>query len=76
VVIENQRHFAWLDGKLELNGGSKEDRIAAREWMSLFWHEEVMVGVEPRSRSKQTSRIKRIAGWICMPQNANGWLVE
>ena len=33
----------YLDGKLELKGGSKEDRIAAHEWMSLFWHEAVVV---------------------------------
>jgi hypothetical protein len=25
-----------LDGKPELKGGSKEDRLAAREWISLF----------------------------------------
>jgi hypothetical protein len=29
----------FLDGKTELRGGSKEDRTAAREWMSMFWHE-------------------------------------
>jgi hypothetical protein len=32
----------YLDGKLELKGGSKEDRGEAREWMSLFWHEGVV----------------------------------
>jgi hypothetical protein len=32
----------YLDGKVELRGGSKEDRIEAREWMSLFWHEAVV----------------------------------
>jgi hypothetical protein len=32
----------FLDGKTELRGGSKEDRIAAREWMSMFWHETVV----------------------------------
>jgi hypothetical protein len=26
----------YLDGKLELKGGSKEDRIEAREWISMF----------------------------------------
>jgi hypothetical protein len=31
----------YLDGKTELRGGSKDDRLAAREWMSLFWHEAV-----------------------------------
>jgi hypothetical protein len=26
----------YLDGKLVLKGGSNEDRIAAREWISMF----------------------------------------
>ena len=32
----------FLDGKLELRGGTKEDRMAAREWLSLFWHEAIV----------------------------------
>ena len=32
----------FLDGKLELKGGSKEERGEAREWLSLFWHEGVV----------------------------------
>jgi hypothetical protein len=32
----------YLDGETELKGGSKEDRIEAREWISLFWHEAVV----------------------------------
>ncbi len=32
----------YLDGKLELRGGSDEDRAAAEEWMSLFWREASM----------------------------------
>ena len=31
-----------LDGKLELRGGSKEDRQAAKEWISLFMHDAVV----------------------------------
>ncbi len=31
-----------LDCKFELRGGSKEDRLAAREWVSLFLHEAVV----------------------------------
>jgi hypothetical protein len=27
-----------LNGKYELIGGSHDDRIAAREWISLFFH--------------------------------------
>jgi len=30
------RLIEYLDRKLELKGGSKEDRIAAKEWISLF----------------------------------------
>ncbi len=36
------RLIKFLDGKLELRGGSDEDRAEAREWMSLFWHEAVV----------------------------------
>ena len=36
------RLIKYLDGKVELRGGSKEDRLAAREWISLFWHEMVV----------------------------------
>jgi hypothetical protein len=32
----------FLDGKMELRGGSDDDRTAAREWMSMFWHEAVV----------------------------------
>jgi hypothetical protein len=32
----------YLDGKCELRRGSKEDRLAAKEWVSLFWHELVV----------------------------------
>jgi hypothetical protein len=32
----------YLDGKVELKGGSNGDRIEAREWISLFWHEAVV----------------------------------
>ncbi len=28
-----------LDGRYELRGGTPEDRQAAREWISLFFHE-------------------------------------
>ncbi len=35
----------YLDGKLELRGGSDQDRTEAKEWLSLFWHEAVVKGV-------------------------------
>ena len=36
------RLIKFLDGKLELHGGSDGDRAEAREWMSLFCHEAVV----------------------------------
>jgi hypothetical protein len=41
----------YLDGKCELRRGSKEDRLAAKEWISLFWHEVVVRGLSMRSPS-------------------------
>lgn len=32
----------FLNGQLELCGGSREDRLAAREWISLFMHDAVV----------------------------------
>jgi hypothetical protein len=32
-----------LDCKFELRGGSSEDHSAAKEWISLFMHEVVLV---------------------------------
>ena len=31
-----------VDSKYELRGGSKEDRSAAQEWISMFMHEAVL----------------------------------
>jgi hypothetical protein len=31
-----------LDGRYELRGGSKDDRLEAREWISMFCHEVVV----------------------------------
>jgi hypothetical protein len=43
VASWGQAHLIkYLDGKTELRGGSKEDRLAAQEWISLFWHEAVV----------------------------------
>jgi hypothetical protein len=36
------RLITYLDGKSELKCGTKEDRLAAHEWISLFWHEAVI----------------------------------
>ncbi len=32
----------YLNGKYELRGGSADDRIAAREWISMFCHHVVV----------------------------------
>jgi len=42
VAWGEARLIRYLDGKTELRGGSKEHRLAAREWISLFWHEAVV----------------------------------
>jgi len=36
------RLIKYLDAKVELKGESKEDRLAAHEWISLFWHKAVV----------------------------------
>jgi hypothetical protein len=30
------------DGRIEVRGGSRDDRLAAMEWISLFMHEAVL----------------------------------
>ena len=30
------------NGKYELRGGSRDDRISAHEWISLFFHEVIV----------------------------------
>jgi hypothetical protein len=32
----------YLDGKYKLTGGSKEDRVEAKEWISMFCHHIVV----------------------------------
>jgi hypothetical protein len=39
---ERAQLIKYRDGKVDLKGGSKEDRLAAQEWISLFWHEAVV----------------------------------
>ena len=41
AVFGGARLVKKLDGKIELLGGSAEDRAAAREWCSLFMHDVV-----------------------------------
>jgi hypothetical protein len=36
------RLVKYLDGKHELRGGSREDRQAVKEWISMFCHEVVV----------------------------------
>ncbi len=42
AVFGQAQLVKFLDGKLELRGGSKEDRLAAKEWISLFMHTAVV----------------------------------
>ena len=37
------RLIKYLDGKTDLRGGSEQERAEAREWMSMFWHEAVVI---------------------------------
>ena len=37
-----------LDCKFELRGGSHEDHCAAKEWISLFMHEAVLIAPKAR----------------------------
>ncbi|MGH7967255.1 MAG: hypothetical protein ACREIC_00865 [Limisphaerales bacterium] len=34
-----------LNGRVELVGGTSEDRIEAREWISIFFHEIVALEI-------------------------------
>ena len=43
AVFGGARLTKYLDGKIELRGGSAEDRRAAREWCALFMQEAVPV---------------------------------
>jgi hypothetical protein len=36
------RLIKFLDGKVVLKGGAKEDRMEAREWISLFLNDAVV----------------------------------
>jgi hypothetical protein len=36
------RLVKYLDGKYKLCGGSREDRLAAKEWISMFCHDIVV----------------------------------
>ena len=40
--IGEAKLIRFLDGKTELRGGTNDDRAAAREWMSMYWHEAVV----------------------------------
>jgi hypothetical protein len=43
------RLVKYLSGKIELVGGSPADRLAAKEWCSLFMHEAVFACSPPGS---------------------------
>ena len=51
AIFGQARLVRYLDGKVQLLGGSAEDFTQAKEWISMFWHEAV-VGNLPRQTSK------------------------
>jgi hypothetical protein len=43
IIPEFQAQLVrYLDGKCELRCGSKEGRLAAKTWISMFWHDAVV----------------------------------
>ncbi len=42
AIFGEAKLVKFLDGKYELQGGSKEDRISTREWISMFCHDVVV----------------------------------
>ncbi len=38
----NARIIRYLDGGYELRGGSNDERLAAKEWISMFCHDVVV----------------------------------
>jgi hypothetical protein len=42
ALFGQARLVKFLNGKYELRGGSKEDRLAAHEWISMFCHDVVV----------------------------------
>ena len=43
ATFGHARLVKMLNGKIELIGGTQDDRRTAREWCSLFLHEAVVV---------------------------------
>ena len=48
----------YLNGKYELRGGSKEEHIAAHEWISLFCHEVVVGDCITETCSRENPRAR------------------
>ena len=44
AVFGAARLVKHLDGKIQLVGGTRDDRHAAREWCSLYLHEAAIAG--------------------------------
>jgi hypothetical protein len=61
------RLIKYLDGKVELRGGSKEDRLAAQEWISLFWHEAVVQRETDRAKDFRRSGYAAARGHSTAP---------
>lgn len=52
----------YLHGRVELTGGTKEDRLAAHEWVSLFWHEAVVGKGKTSGGGRWWGRIRSSSG--------------
>ncbi len=42
VVFGRAQLIRHPDGKMELRGGTREDRLHVQEWISIFMHEAVI----------------------------------
>ena len=42
AVFGQAKLVSRLDGKTALRGGTNQDRVAAKEWIALFWHEAIL----------------------------------
>jgi hypothetical protein len=51
------RLIKYLDGKLVLKGGSKKDRMAAWEWISMFLNDAVVRWVKGFETKKAARRV-------------------
>jgi hypothetical protein len=54
------RLIEYLDGRSGLRGGSDQDRVKAREWISLFWHGAMVADTNISTRAQTFSCLKQL----------------